>query len=446
MTLLNRDTKLSLSFSPAFFFFRLAIFFIPASYAIKFFIGLPDIIWLDPCLFIGVIAALFYIVEAKKIPSSKIIGVGLLLVTVYFLSSFANTVSAPIWFPKEAFKVQLMLAEPVKLFLNIIFFVLTFIYAQDAERRVRMAYWLGWSAVFQCVIALYLVATTYLPLPLPSSVADYMQDYALRQVLWFGDLRITRLGGTFIESPPFGLYMFSVFLITLYEAFQQQSKLFYFFALTALLGALGSLSTQVVGGIAIWGAVAILGLLNLKPKSLTRWLRNGSIILGAFLALVPILFYFAYAVSLRVSMVERYLNNPERLYASSFGERFFHFFNVLDVVTLNPLNLFLGVGSRYGFYVHHRFDIYPVTTTPQIAPIDVLSASGLIGLALFILWLFLMLKPLLFLPRLQGLAVWAGLLAAVSTQATWKWTAFFFALAYFTGKGLSFSARFRVKQ
>jgi hypothetical protein len=422
------------SFSLAFFFFRLAVFFIPASFAIKFFIGLPEIIWLDPCLFIGLVALLFYLVENKTLPNSRIIGIGFLLVVIYFLSSFLNTMFAPSWFPEEAYTVQLLLAEPIKVMLNMIFFTLTFIYARDPNHRKTIVYWLGWSALLQLGLAVYLVAATYQPLPLPASFAEYTQNYAARQSLWFGDLRVTRLAGTFFESPPFGLFMFAVFLVTFYEATTSRSKQLYFFASVAFLGVLGSLSTQVLGGILAWGAVAVLGLLNLKPKSITRWLGNSAVVIGAVLALVPVIAYLIYSISSRIAIVERYLNHPERLFASSFGERFFHIFNVFDVVSQNLLNLLLGVGSRYGFYVHQAFPVYPDTTTPQVVPVDVLSATGLIGLVLFVVWLLLMLKPLFFLPKLQGIAVWIGLVAAISTQATWKWTAFFFALAYFVGK------------
>jgi hypothetical protein len=425
------------TFSLAFFLFRLAIFFLPASYAIKFFMGLPDIVWLDPCLLIALVATLFYLVEVKKFPNAKVVGVGLLLVVVHFVSSFANTLFAPLWFSEEAFTAQLLLAEPIKLLLNINFFALTFVYAQDPERRRKMAYWLGWSALLQFVLAVYLVASTYISLPLPSSFSRYMQDYAFRQALWFDSLRVTRLGGTFIESPPFGLFMFGAFLVTFYEAVERRSRLFWVFASVALAGAMGSISTQVLGGVLAWGGVAVLGLLNLKRKTLERWLRNGFVIASALIALVPVVGYLVYAVASRMAIVERTLSNPEQLYGTSFGERFFHIFSVIDTVILNPLNFLFGVGSRYGFYVSHRFDVYPVTTTPQVALMDVLGASGLVGLLLFTLWLLLMLPPLLKLPKLQGLAVWLGLIVAVATQATWKWTTFFFVLAYFVAKGLT---------
>lgn len=187
---------------PVFLMFLLAIFLMPLSYAIKFMIGLEGLTWIDPTIICSVCVLIGIVLTRGAFPIPQI---NLLFISIfvfwllYFISVLINSLEDGTVPMGEVFR------EPLKLIFGLIVAYLTSYYAREKENRRKMYKWIQVSAVVQFLIAVYFYFSAEFNLPLPASVHTYVVDYFERQVLWNNDTPIFRLGGTFIESPPFGL-------------------------------------------------------------------------------------------------------------------------------------------------------------------------------------------------------------------------------------------------
>lgn len=414
--------------------FLVALFLLPITYAIKFILDVPDTLWVDPSLVLAFFAFVLHFVEAKKFTKSLAVGLGLVFTVYYFTSSALGVVTAPNWMPAEFYSAQNIFSEPAKLSLIFILFYLTFYYASKPRSRFLVANVFGATATLQFLIGCFMAAVFYLSLPLPLLLKTYIDQYAWRQSAWFGSFPLFRLGGTFIEAPPFGLYMLCAFMVSLYEYRQSKTKLQGLYSGISFLGVILSFSIQGLLGLGAFLGIFLLSRCKLKPKTLTRWFWNGTFLAVVLFLSLPFTFYLVFILSGKFNEVSRF-DNAAAVKATSVGERYYHFANSLDILNAGPFNAAFGIGNRgYGFYANRLSNgVFPTTVVPQMLLTDIMVSSGLVGLALFSLWLLVVLAKLSTIPGYYGVAVWCGAVASNFAQANWKWAAFFVVLAFFLG-------------
>jgi len=186
------------------FLYALAIVFLPFSYAIKAMLGLAGFPWIDPCL---ILALLVFVLMKAPMGDKR----ALWMVTWAFVSALIGSFFLDVSLDRGKAPVYVEYAEPVRLALTVVWFWISIeFFKNKLDFVVR---WLVVSVTAQFCLACYLYAAMLDLVPVPTPVAVYLTIYKARQVLWFGDLAIYRMNGTFDESPPFGLFMFSCLVI-----------------------------------------------------------------------------------------------------------------------------------------------------------------------------------------------------------------------------------------
>ncbi|HET7101818.1 MAG TPA: hypothetical protein VFJ52_11760, partial [Terriglobia bacterium] len=284
--------------------------------------------------------------------------------------------------------------------------------------------WLSISAICQLAIAVYLYFAMFGFLPVPASVDTYLKDYRARQVVWLASGGVPRMGGSFDESPMFGLFMLSCFVVLLLEAHKRRAEnrtsgLITAGAVAAAAGALGSLSDQVLIGAAV--IFVALALERMRKPGLVRWM-----------VMLPALALVVFEASRIYAKREAEAGTKVSVYAESLSEREFKARYALKILADEPAALFFGIGpSRFGDYAisspMYRFES---TVQPSTTAVEWFIGYGFIGFIAITLWLYKIGKRAWAGFGYIGLAALFALLIGDMFQARWLWEGWFMALAY----------------
>ncbi|UCD17182.1 MAG: hypothetical protein JSV44_12140 [Candidatus Zixiibacteriota bacterium] len=391
--------------------YALALLLMPLTYSTKFLLGMPDITWVNPTALLGIL--LFFLLLPAVRPS-----VTLLIIVSTVISACLGFIFL-LNLGGDQGRLYTVFREPVRAALNFVWFWVTIYFVRYA--RDYLLKWLAVSVVVQLAIAVYLWLGAMMLVPLPAAADSFMQAYAYSQLAWFSDLPVVRLGGTFIESPPFGLFMLSAFVILSLAFLGGRKHSSWLIAgwIAALVGVIGSLATQVLLGFAVFAGLCLIFVPIGRQAAGVR-------IFGVLLMLVIIPYLFG-VLSDKVSGSADM--RAKDAYAESGGERLFHMRYGLRLLVEHPEYLPFGLGpGRYGRYAKGT-GIFPVTVTPQVTLVEWLVEYGLIGTFLIGWWLWVVGKNARGAFGVLGVAAFAGLLLANMFQANWKWEAWFMAMA-----------------
>ncbi len=385
----------------------------PFTYGTKFALGLKNITWVDPTLVLGLVVFILVLPSIKP-------RVTLLIVLSAFVGGAIGFVLLNISGSAPS-AVYTALREPMRLALNMIFFWVSIDYFRS--RRALVIKWLAISVTIQMVLAAYLWLAAASLVPLFEPAATYARDYAIRQLIWFGNTPVMRLGGTFMESPPFGLFMFSAFVLfstLLYKSRENLPWLRIGWAMS-LIGLLGSLSDQIYLSLFFFVMIGGASMMTGKSKMVAR--------VVAIVVLLAISPYLIERISSKVT--EATSLKAYNAMGQSGGERIYHLQNSFELLTENLIRIPFGVGpGRYGAYAA-RTGVFPSTVTPQVTVVEWVVEHGLIGFCLFLYWLWLIGVRAIRDYGLFGLAAVSALMIANLFQGNWKWEVWFLALSFF---------------
>jgi hypothetical protein len=285
--------------------------------------------------------------------------------------------------------------------------------------------WLAICVAWEFSMASYLYLAFYDLVPVPEAVKLYLEIYKTRQALSWGDLTIYRMSGTFIEPPPFGLFMFCSFVIltlALTSSIGSDDRRFSIWlragALCAFLGSVASLSDQTLVALLTLGLIFVL--VRKGSNTAARRLLWSSVV-------VVLVLYVANALAAKWKSDFYYTGDPM---GTSISERSFHARYGLGLFIEQPASLITGIGpGRYGDYAV-RTGYFPSTVTTQFTIIDWVVEYGFLGLLLIGVWLFRIGSHALFGYGIFGAGALVAILIGNMFQANWMWEAWFLALAF----------------
>lgn len=395
--------------------FALATIALPFTYASKELLGDLRATWVDPTMVLGVGILALVGWRLRRRP-------GWFLIVLAFMSAVAGWSLHRVEPGRGHADWFVVLRDPISLALCLVWFwVCIIFFVREREFAVR---WLAIGVIFQLALAVYLYLAIFQLVPMTGPVQTFTQDYRAGQTLWVGALGIPRMGGTFQESPLFGLYMLSCFVILTLEWTQRRGgrRSFWLSAgeVASALGVLASLSTQVLLAFGLF-----LILLSLRyARARAAW-RVGALVVGVVAAV------FAGRVLHR----NMQSGTVVPVYLGSVPERSFHARYALRIIEGQPTALLLGIGpGRYGDYAAAT-GLFPSTVTPQTMAVEWLLGYGALGLGAICFWLYgIGVRAWRYL-GIAGLAAFLSLLAGDMFQARWLWEAWFMALAYLYASG-----------
>jgi len=395
--------------------YALALLSISLNYGIKPIFGIPDnVTWIDPTLILSVF--IFCLRPRLKYPyhTLAIIFVAILSATsgYFLLHPEGQGLSA----------LYNIYREPIKLTLNIIWFWVSINFLKNDRKFVL--HWYAISVIIQFLLAIYFLLGWLHLIPLPGYVAEFIQSRFLHQTVYIADLAIPRLLGTFIESPPFGLFMFSAFVVfslVLYTNHKHVDNglLLYLGWFVALAGTLGSLSDQVFLGMFLFCGIFVFKIFRRRKYFLLAVL--------CIILLIPFYSYITDRLTFKIQQAESLGVNTR---GSSVGERVFHAKYGIEILSKHPGSLLFGIGpGRYGDYAA-KTNLFPPTVTPQVTIIEWLVGYGIVGCIIILSWLKNIFKKCIKFYGVAGVAAFCGLLIADMFQANWMWVSWFFAMAF----------------
>jgi|ERR1700733_11497258 len=411
------------------FLYALALVLLPFSYAVKGMLLIFNIPWIDPSLILGLIV--FALIGAPIKDKRALWIIVWAFLSAYIGSFFLGVTAHTIDRPKSP--LYILYVEPCRLALNIVWFWVSIKFF--TEKRDFVIRWLAISVAIQLSIAIYLYLGLYGLTQVPGTVALYLYIYTGRQTLWFGDSPLYRMAGTFDESPPFGLFMFSCFVIfilwlVMRTNFPKRHKKWAILGgIVSFVGAVASLSDQVLLAIAIFGTTWYFGT-RLELTGNKRIYRSAE----AILAIALILGVSGYAISRVIAKGEEAAAYRETsttdVEGTSGAERAFHLRYALERFEEVPLAIWTGIGpGRYGDYAF-RTGLFAPTVTIQNMPLTWLVEYGLLGSALICAWLWHIFKRAKGTYAALAAGALVSLLVAAISQANWLWEGWFLALAF----------------
>jgi hypothetical protein len=403
--------------------YALALLLMPFTYISKFYIGLPYVTWVAPTLVLGLLIAFagFRSIQPK----------GSVLLVLWALIS--GILSFYYMVPDTAY---LLFREPARLFLNIIWFwVAIRAFARWPQFTLK---WLNVSVIFQMILAVWLWLGTARLLSVPwIEDAFFQSNLMAHQLMSFGDFSMQRLLGTFFESPLFGLFMFSCFII-FFNAFHVldlrnvhvKSGLYISF-----MGVVGSLSDQIFLAFLVF--LSLIVLMSLK-RGVTRVMLLVAVV---GLMLLP---YTGERIASKVQDTVT-ATREGQVKGRSGGERMWHALYSLEIIEENPTRLISGIGlGRYGEYAT-RTNLFPASVTPQVTFVEWLIGSGIVGVGLLVFFFVQVAQPICKQSSSYvGLASLCGLLIANGFQSNWIWSFWFLAVAFlYVAPKLEHSGRYK---
>jgi hypothetical protein len=400
-------------------------------------LGLAGFPWIDPCL---ILALLVFVLMKAPMGDKR----ALWMVTWAFVSALIGSFFLDVSLDRGKAPVYVEYAEPVRLALTVVWFWISIeFFKNKLDFVVR---WLVVSVTAQFCLACYLYAAMLDLVPVPTPVAVYLTIYKARQVLWFGDLAIYRMNGTFDESPPFGLFMFSclvIFFLCLIDTNRLvvKRKWAIFGGSVSLIGAVAALSDQIFLGLLVFGVVWYFAVRRESQDRST--LRRFTEALVGIAILIFAGNYLAQSIKGKLLEAASASSVPIGVIGSVEGtsgaERAFHLHYGLGLLEEMPLAVFTGIGpGRYGDYAI-RTGLFESTVTIQNMPLNWLVEYGLFGSGLIGLWLFEIITVAR--QRYGSLVLGAciGLLIASISQANWMWESWFLAWAFLSTRRESYA-------
>jgi hypothetical protein len=388
----------------------------PLCYALQDLFGLVGVTWIDPTLILGL--AVFLLMGRpvrEKAP--------LWVLAFAFLSAAIGASLLHASPDRDRAALYTYFVEPIRLTLNIIWFWVSLRFLRlDRKFVLRcLTFTVAWEFLLSC----YLYAAFYDLVPVPDSVKLYLAIYKSRQALSWGDWEVYRMAGTFLESPPFGLFMFCclvILVLTLSERDRNSDGRFRVLlvcgAVCAFLGTIASLSDQMLIALIAFGFTFLLAR--------TGRVGTGSRLLAAALAIALVL-YVGNALLSKSKVESAYTGDPM---GSSIGERTFHARYGLSLLAEQPASIVTGIGpGRYGDYAV-RTGFFPSTVTAQFTAVEWLVEYGLLGVFLIGVWLFRIGLRAVFRYGVVGAGALVALLFANMFQSNWMWESWFLALAF----------------
>jgi uncharacterized protein with PQ loop repeat len=399
--------------------YAIAVAAIPIGVASKFLLGITGAVWIDPTLLLALAAllALFprwgdFLTGGLRL---AVIGAAAL-----FFLSLVCTLSGVLLRPPSS--LYIALREPLRLWLNLCWFLLSCWFLAYKPRVILVCSIVAVTFGLAAGIYLHLVALGVTPAPAP--VISYTRAYFLRQAIWFNGIPIPRMGGLFFESPPFGLFMFSMLIVLSFTRDKGYRPKWTACAITfAVLGMLFSLADQVL----IAGTVGLLSSLPQLAKSRPKIVRP--LLMIATIAICAFLFH-----SLSVKRISSTNDMVTEINGGSVGERSFHFRYGLSLLEAHPSATLFGIGpGRYGEYANET-GAFPDSVNVQTSELELLVEWGVIGLAVWVALLACLAARELELHGILGLGLLLGLIIADSFQANWKYEAAFLAIAVLSSR------------
>lgn len=345
--------------------FGLACAAMTLSSAVKLLLGEGSIVWLDPTLILAIVILGLYLASGRKIQISR-------RIATYFWAAFLCTVISTIsgvliQYPFSTYEV---LRIPGRIVLLFVWMAISCNIIQKFPGFVAKV--IALTVIGEFIVSIVFVLMGGNIIPSSGSIGLYLKLYALRQVIWVGSMPIPRLGGTFMESPPYGLFMLTMLISMIcLKSYIPRSKLVAIAMAMAALGIIGSLSDQVFLG----AIVALLfGMAAIWRRSK---IMTVSLILLVF---VPVAIYSVLTVNNKAAEITSG-SGDSNISGSSGGERMFHVRYAISLLKSHPAALLFGIGpGRYGQYVAET-GVYPNTTTIQSSFIEILTEWGVIGAA-----------------------------------------------------------------
>jgi hypothetical protein len=385
----------------------------PVSVASKFLLGATSSTWIDPSLLLS-LAALLTLLPHWEDFLERELQLPLIATALLFAASLVSAISGLVLRTPES--LYTVLREPLRLWLNLAWFLTTCWFLRHRPRVVLVGSIL--AVTFALSAGIYLELAAFRLVPAPELAASYARAYLVRQTLWFHGFPLLRMGGLFFEAPPFGLFMFSQFVVL---ALLREGARLRKWSATSLFfagfGLLFSLSDQVL-------IAAAVGLFSGFARLRKRWR------LLPWFALLAVVIVCGFELqTLAVKQVSSTNGIVSWINGGSVGERDFHVRYSISLLGEHPSAAFFGIGpGRYGEYAADTGN-FPGTVTVQTSEMEILVEWGALGL---LLWLLLFGS---FAARgfqaygVLGLGFVVGLLIADSFQANWKHEAVFLALA-----------------
>lgn len=314
------------------------------------------------------------------------------------------------------------------------FFTFSFVASCWAESKILITKTLCIVVIIEFIIGVFFILVGCDVMPAPDSIANYATGFFRRQAITLDNFSIPRMGGTFIESPPFGLFMLSSYVLirSLGTSLVNKSKLMLLGKTASLLGSLLSLSDQIIFGICL-----ILGggyvIKAFKSKNIAMKIIFATTMLVIFVAVCG---FISYRVGMKI---DQYTGTAESgmsaIRGTSIGERAFHFSQVWYFLTSSYSGLLLFTGVGHGRYwdllsSHSNLsDFFANGITTQFIFSEVLLGGGIIGLIILYKWLYNIYdKARVAFGSAMAFNYVFGLIIADSLQANWLWQMLFFTL------------------
>ncbi|MDL1870597.1 O-antigen ligase family protein [Deltaproteobacteria bacterium PRO3] len=405
---LNRKT-----YHAIFCFYQISLVFLPLSFATKLILGIPSITWIEPTLIINFLIFPFQIPTLKFSDALALICATLLFPTIVIVFSLISLISLdPAPFSKT-------LVEIARLSLCSIFAFNSYNFLSQTNFRKRAYFTIGVSGTLQLLFAIYIISTPFLPVPTLSSLKEYAIEYLYRQSVFGFGIPIPRLGGTFIESPPFGLFMLCVLMVSIFNFREFKTKSSVFFILASSFGTLASLSSQV-----LLSAILIGGIFYFRSRFAKK-----NILFFNITFLIAVVFLVTCYLALPYFSQKYTEFITGQFSGTSFGERYFHLEKSLDLLSQNIRILIIGIGAgNFGFY-SAKDGIFPDTVTPQFIVSEILVENGILGLTIFLFTILFIIKKINKGMGYYGVLLFLALFFANSFQSNWKQPSFFLLLS-----------------
>ena len=393
--------------------FAMATVAIPIGVASKFMLGLTGAIWIDPTLVFAVAALLALFPRWGDFFNGGL-RLAVIGAATLFLLSLVCALSGMIFRPPASLYTPLR--EPLRLSLNLCWFLLScwfLVYKPRVVLRCSI-----FAVVFGLAAGIYLQLVAVGLTPAPASVVAYTRSYFLRQAIWFNGIPIPRMGGLFFESPPFGLFMFSMLVVLLFTRESGRYPRWTAWGISlAGLGMLFSLADQVL----VAGTVGMVASLPQLAKNRPGIVRP--------LLLVATIVVYAFLHSLSAKNITSTTDMVTEINGGSVGERSFHFRYGVSLLQAYPTSTLFGLGpGRYGEFASET-GAYPDSVNIQTSELEILVEWGVLGLATWIALLACVGGRAWELHGVAGLGLLLGLIIADSFQANWKHEAAFLAIA-----------------
>ena len=393
--------------------YGLAILSMPLSYALKDAFTL-NIIWVNPTLILATAAFLLIGAPKKQQPT-------VWLLAFAFLSASIGLLLMSPSGDRGRGELYVGYMEPIRLTLNMMWFWMSMRFLRDEKTFVLRL--VTGTVVWEFVVAVYLELALYGIAPAPEALKLYLSLFSTRQSVVWGSF--ARMGGTFLESPPFGLFMFCCLTILGLALLSSEHRNDFQLRrwlkvgiVCAAAGCIGSFSDQV------FIAIGIVGLMYAYAQA-----GGGRIVRTTLLAMLAIIIciYLIDVMSIKHGDEAQYSGDPQ---GTSIGEREFHSEYALGLLSEQPFSILTGIGpGRYGDYAV-RTGYFPSTVTPQVTIIEWLVGYGIFGALLIAMWLCRIGSQSLATYGTLGLGILIALIVANMFQANWLWESWFLALAF----------------